>query len=494
MRFFLAWLASLGAAVSLGCATSSPPAAGAGGGALPEAVGLPFGFGATVAQVQAALGTQQAPESYRWQNPVTGKTEELGTQLRHVPSGVWLFWSPAGVLTTIRLDAPFAGSIGGVRIGDTRATVVARRGAFPPAPPALDASAEVRRVLDNLQRTRPRYVIGGEYGAGYDFGDGDAVRTIFLTPQRPGSATASTAPAAALAPALVAATSPPQAQPARPAGPVTKELLLGEWVSEQPLRLGTLALKGILFASKEAVAYDRLSIDRLRLFPTSFEYAADGTSLRMTVTFSAAGLQPGTKLTIPARFDASGQLVLGLGNLGSVYRIAAGTGNAGASAPVLWGTAMLSDLNMSAPLPVQAEEFKRRAELVAALAGAAGSVGFRVDLCGETFPELQSDARAGYRAWQERNRAVINALEAHLIAFDKAWDAAPGRKPNGPPLGESIRATVHAPQPLVRERLLQDRSTFAAFCLRFPAELRTTRHDLEVTQAAQVRTLREGLR
>ena len=306
--------------------------------------------------------------------------------------------------------------------------------------------------------------------------------------QRPGAATAGAAPA----PALVAPTAPMQAQPTRPAGPVTKEMLLGEWVSDQPLRIGHLALKGILFANKEAVAYDRLSIDRIRLFPTSFEYAAEGTSLRMTVTFSAAGLQPGTRLTVPARFDASGQLVLGLGDLASVYRITAGTGNAGA--PVLWGTAKLSDPNMTVPLPTRAEDVKRRAELVAALAGAASNVGFRADLCGETFPELQADARAGSRAWQERNRAVINALEAHLIAFDKAWDATPGRKPNEPPLGESIRATVHAPQPLVRERLLQDRSALAAFCQRFPAELRATRHDLEVTQAAQLRSLREGLR
>lgn len=305
---------------------------------------------------------------------------------------------------------------------------------------------------------------------------------------RPGSAAAG-APASS---SVMTTTAPTQAQATRPAGPVTRELLLGDWVSDQPLRVGQLAFKGFMFTRKEAVAYDRLSIDRIRLFPTSFDYGAEGTSLRMTVTFSAAGLQPGTKLTIPARFDDNGQLVLGLGHLASVYRNAAATGNAGA--PVLWGTAMTSDPDMNVPPPTRAEDLKRRSELVATLAGAAGSVGFRADLCGETFPELQADARAGYRAWQERNRAVINALEAQLIAFDKAWDAMPGRKPNTPPLGESIRATVHAPRPAVRDRLLQDRSAFAAFCQRFPAELRTPRHDLEVMQAAQVRTLREGLR
>ncbi|MBL8286569.1 MAG: hypothetical protein JNL85_01165 [Rubrivivax sp.] len=287
---------------------------------------------------------------------------------------------------------------------------------------------------------------------------------------------------------------PPQQsaqQIVRPAGPVTKELLQGEWVSERPLRLGsgTLALKGILFSAREAVAYDRLSIDRLRLFPSAFDYAADATSLRLTVTFSAAGLEKGTRVTVPARFDANGQLVLGTGVGAAVYRIQT------PGAPLLWGTAMASDPAMNPPpLPAQADEFKRRAVMVAELAGAAGSVGFNADLCGQTFPEVQADTRAGYRTWQERNRGAINIVEAYLMALDKASERTPGRKPEGTPLGEAIRSTAHAPQPQLRDKLLQDRSGFAAFCQRYPAELRTTKHDLEVTQAALVRTLREGAR
>lgn len=284
--------------------------------------------------------------------------------------------------------------------------------------------------------------------------------------------------------------SPPQ-QIVRPAGPVTKELLQGEWVSERPLRLGsgTLALKGIVFSAKEAVAYDRMSIDRVRLFPSAFDYAADATSLRMTVTFSAAGLEKGTRVTIPARFDANGQLVLGLGVGAAVYRVQA------PAAPLLWGTAMASDAAMNPPpLPAQADELKRRAVMVAELAGFAGSIGFNADLCAQTFPEVQADTRAGYRTWQERNRAVINLVEAYLMALDKAWERMPGRKPEALPLGEAIRFTAHAPDPKLRDKLLQDRTGFAAFCQRYPGELRTTKHDLEVTQAALVRTLREGAR
>jgi hypothetical protein len=276
---------------------------------LPQAGGLSVAFGSTVLQVQSALGTSEPPRPSQSFNIASGKLEDQGeTQLRVALSGIWVFFDREGRARTIRLEAPFAGNIGGVRIGDSRATLVARLGEppLPPTPPA-NLSVETRKALEELRRTRSAYQIGGVYTAAFDFGTGETVRTIFLTPLQPAGAVRS----------LMAVQ--PRAPLARPTGAVSAPALRGDWISDQPLALGPVKMMGVDISPTEGIMYDRL-IDNARALLTSFNYRVEGSVLRATVTFSSAGIKEGTQFTFPARFDGDGNLVLTYGNQTATYR------------------------------------------------------------------------------------------------------------------------------------------------------------------------------
>jgi hypothetical protein len=76
--------------------------------------GMPLHAGDTAEKVREVYKTEKQPEPYK------SATEENTTQLRLKTRGVWFFFDMDGKIYTIRLDAPFAGAINGVKIGDTR--------------------------------------------------------------------------------------------------------------------------------------------------------------------------------------------------------------------------------------------------------------------------------------------------------------------------------------------------------------------------------------
>jgi hypothetical protein len=76
--------------------------------------GMPIRPGDTVEKVREAYQTKLDPESYDDSTNVAGRT-----QLRLKTKGVWFFFGKDGKIYTVRLDAPFAGSVNGVKIGDT---------------------------------------------------------------------------------------------------------------------------------------------------------------------------------------------------------------------------------------------------------------------------------------------------------------------------------------------------------------------------------------
>jgi hypothetical protein len=81
--------------------------------AEPAIEGLPVTLGDTLAKVQATYNTTLEAEPYK------SSVNSNGTALRLKSKGVWLFFNSDGRIVTIRLDAPFAQGIGGIKIGST---------------------------------------------------------------------------------------------------------------------------------------------------------------------------------------------------------------------------------------------------------------------------------------------------------------------------------------------------------------------------------------
>jgi hypothetical protein len=78
-----------------------------------EIVGLPIRVGNTVEEVQKALNTAMEPEEMSGPSPIPVKK----TQLRIKTKGMWVFFEK-GKVYAIRIDPPFSGSVGGVKLGD----------------------------------------------------------------------------------------------------------------------------------------------------------------------------------------------------------------------------------------------------------------------------------------------------------------------------------------------------------------------------------------
>ena len=76
-------------------------------------------FGDTYEKVKAAYKISQAPEPFI--SSITKKQD--GTMLQLKQLGVWFFFDASGKISAIRFDAPFAGTVSGIKIGDTRSTV-----------------------------------------------------------------------------------------------------------------------------------------------------------------------------------------------------------------------------------------------------------------------------------------------------------------------------------------------------------------------------------
>ena len=84
--------------------------------------GLPIKLGDSIETVKAALGTALEPEAYRSAAQRNARTLRLKTK------GIWVFFDQDGRAYNIRLDAPFDGNVGGVKIGQTRAALVEKLG------------------------------------------------------------------------------------------------------------------------------------------------------------------------------------------------------------------------------------------------------------------------------------------------------------------------------------------------------------------------------
>ena len=84
--------------------------------------------------------------------------------------GIRVFFDRANKVYEVRIDAPFAGQIGGTRINETREDVEKTLG--PPAKALSGSAAKVTRSFI--------YDINAETSARYDFDVGNRVKTIYL--------------------------------------------------------------------------------------------------------------------------------------------------------------------------------------------------------------------------------------------------------------------------------------------------------------------------
>ena len=129
-------------------------------------VGLPIKFDDSIEVVKTTLRTTMEPEE------ATSAGQRNTKQLRLKTKGIWVFFDKTGHVMNIRLDAPFAGNIGGVRIGDS--IVLLEK--------TLGKPAKLLKMGIQLpDRNDPYlYYIGDITTARFDFDRDGQIETIFL--------------------------------------------------------------------------------------------------------------------------------------------------------------------------------------------------------------------------------------------------------------------------------------------------------------------------
>lgn len=80
-----------------------------------QVVGLPIKLGDPIETVKTALQTSLEPEESTSASQTNQKALRLKTK------GIWVFFDKASRTSTIRLDAPFSGNVGGIKISDSLA-------------------------------------------------------------------------------------------------------------------------------------------------------------------------------------------------------------------------------------------------------------------------------------------------------------------------------------------------------------------------------------
>lgn len=133
--------------------------------------GLGIKLGDDVPTVQAALNTKMdvEPESRNPALPSFVTDPNKGKSELHLRTrGVWVFFNPAGRTETIRLDAPYTGSVLGIKIGDSLEKITSTLGKPVKKPPLAPLGQQgLIYVLDDAAYVR------------FDVSD-DGVQTIFV--------------------------------------------------------------------------------------------------------------------------------------------------------------------------------------------------------------------------------------------------------------------------------------------------------------------------
>ena len=100
--------------------------------------------------------------------------------------------------------------------------------------------------------------------------------------------------------------------------PLSQSDLKGDWIADTPLSISGTTIKGFDFG-KEGVMYASIKND-VRNSPSSFNYKIVDNKLEFDITFSAAGISVGSKLTFDAWKTKNGALII-KGNDGyAVYK------------------------------------------------------------------------------------------------------------------------------------------------------------------------------
>ncbi len=123
---------------------------------------LGISIGDTLAKVKELLSTSLEPQPYKSDSTQAATTLELADK------GMSFFFDHTGKVSTIRLNAPFAGAIGGVRIKDPREVLIQSRG-------------EPLKQWKFGEDQAHLYALDGRTRVRYDVRNG-TVETIFLLP------------------------------------------------------------------------------------------------------------------------------------------------------------------------------------------------------------------------------------------------------------------------------------------------------------------------
>jgi hypothetical protein len=132
--------------------------------------GLNFKLGDDVATVKAALGASGEPEPMARNTALPANMDpNRGKTFFHLRTkGVWAFFNAQGTLETIRLDAPYAGKVRGIGLGDSAAKLKATLG--PPIKKPFAAFITMERY---------QYVLDDSAYVSFDTND-DGVQNIFI--------------------------------------------------------------------------------------------------------------------------------------------------------------------------------------------------------------------------------------------------------------------------------------------------------------------------
>lgn len=115
---------------------------------VPQTIsGLPIKPGDSIEKVKAALVTDLEPEPFD-----KNANQKNLKQLRLKTKGIWVFFNQFGDVETIRLDAPFPGNIGGVGIGNTRASLEEKLGKPTRTIDNMRTDSESKPYLYNLSK------------------------------------------------------------------------------------------------------------------------------------------------------------------------------------------------------------------------------------------------------------------------------------------------------------------------------------------------------